>query len=583
MLYKKRWEVELFFKWMKQHLKIKSFWGTTINAVKVQIYCAIIACYDEGNVSWCDHKSGYFITNTGYWTISFSSLPNLDPIRCVCLVADVDMGDRCICSFSIHKTKIGYYGVFHLGALGHSECGFGQLVWKFFWNVNSILTKRGITMRKTGIVLLSCLMLSSVLSAETLTLDKCVEIALERNSDVIMGELQAEMAGKDVTSALSYFLPSASAEVGYTHSVKGPSSEVYITSDGVAVPLQSEELKSWNSASGISVQQSIFNAKSIYGYKSYKNMKKSADFSASDIRQTVIYRVKERYYNLLKAEKLLQVQQETVKSSEESFKKAETLYEVGNAPKSDVLNARVQMESDKLLLIEAENNLSIAEASLNHVLGFDIDHDIEVVNNLEVSEIEMEYKDVMDNAYSNHPSLMKSKYNLEAAKAGVGAAYGDFLPSVSAYYGYNWRNKDFNRISDMFDKDYNWYLGVNLSVPLFQGFSRFARVSKAKLERLSSEQAYDQARRDILFEAKQAYFELQQAKKKIAVTTNSIDYAEENLRLNKEKYSLGAGTMLDLITAQVSEAKAKSDHIQSLYAYKLAVARVQKAMGKLEK
>jgi len=44
MLYKKRWEVELFFKWMKQHLRIKFFWGTTMNAVKVQIYCAIIAC-----------------------------------------------------------------------------------------------------------------------------------------------------------------------------------------------------------------------------------------------------------------------------------------------------------------------------------------------------------------------------------------------------------------------------------------------------------------------------------------------------------------------------------------------------------
>jgi len=42
-LYKKRWEVELFFKWMKQHLKIKSFWGVTLNAVKIQMYCAIIA------------------------------------------------------------------------------------------------------------------------------------------------------------------------------------------------------------------------------------------------------------------------------------------------------------------------------------------------------------------------------------------------------------------------------------------------------------------------------------------------------------------------------------------------------------
>jgi len=42
-LYKKRWEVELFFKWMKQHLRIKSSWGTSIKAVEVQIYCAIIA------------------------------------------------------------------------------------------------------------------------------------------------------------------------------------------------------------------------------------------------------------------------------------------------------------------------------------------------------------------------------------------------------------------------------------------------------------------------------------------------------------------------------------------------------------
>nr|WP_255434121.1 transposase [Carboxylicivirga sp. M1479] len=44
-LYKKRWEVELFFKWMKQHHKIKSFWGTNLNAVKIQMYCAIISYY----------------------------------------------------------------------------------------------------------------------------------------------------------------------------------------------------------------------------------------------------------------------------------------------------------------------------------------------------------------------------------------------------------------------------------------------------------------------------------------------------------------------------------------------------------
>ena len=42
LLYKYRWKVELFFKWIKQHLKVKSFWGTSPNAVKTQIYIAII-------------------------------------------------------------------------------------------------------------------------------------------------------------------------------------------------------------------------------------------------------------------------------------------------------------------------------------------------------------------------------------------------------------------------------------------------------------------------------------------------------------------------------------------------------------
>ena len=41
-LYKHRWKIELFFKWIKQHLKIKSFWGTTENAVKTQVYTAVI-------------------------------------------------------------------------------------------------------------------------------------------------------------------------------------------------------------------------------------------------------------------------------------------------------------------------------------------------------------------------------------------------------------------------------------------------------------------------------------------------------------------------------------------------------------
>ena len=106
---------------------------------------------------------------------------------------------------------------------------------------------------------------------------------------------------------------------------------------------------------------------------------------------------------------------------------------------------------------------------------------------------------------------------------------------------------------------------------------------RANVQHNSSKAALDQFQKDVALEVKMAFFEVQQYKKSIAVAKDAVDSADEDLRLNKEKYKLGAGTMLDLINAQVSATTAKSDHIQALYSYKYAIARLQKAMGQLER
>ncbi|MBN2414240.1 TolC family protein [bacterium] len=418
-----------------------------------------------------------------------------------------------------------------------------------------------------------------------LTLEECVAIALEHNPDLVRGRFTLKMAGKDVTVAMSNFLPSVSASMGYNHSVLGPSSVTRIDpTTGIPVPLQPMEIKSWSSNAGLSANITVFNGGyNIYNYKQSRHLAQQAEHTFVNTRQTVLYTVKERYYNLLKAEKLLEVAEETLKSSEESFKKANVLYEVGKASKSDALKARVQIESDRLSLIRAENSLAIARASLNYVLGFDVDKVIKVVDNLEVPEVELAYPDAMANAVMNHPQLKSSELGLLAAKDGVGMAVSRFLPRLGAFYGYSWRNEAFKQINNMFDSDYNWYAGFSLSLPVFSGFSRNAMLSKAKLNRNYAAESVDQIRREIALEVKQAYFEIQQSKRAIEVAESALEAAEEDLKLNQERYSLGAGTMLDLINAQVSYTTAKSDRIQSLYTYKYAIARLQKAMGLLEK
>jgi len=444
-------------------------------------------------------------------------------------------------------------------------------------------------MKRLLVIFMMVFLLGSITKLQaqekTLSLDECIGIALENNPDLKKGRFTVKMADKDVTIAISSFLPSVSASVGYNHSVMGPSSLTRIDPrSGIPVPLQPREVKSWSSNAGVNANLSLFNGGyNIQKYKQSKNLQQQAGYNFVNTRQTVLYVVKERYYNLLKSEKLLEVAAETVKSSEESYKRAKVLFEVGKASKSDALKAKVQIETDRLSLIEAENGLAVARASLNHILGFNVDKVIKVVDNLEVVDMNIEYGDAMTNAMQTHPLLKSREFGLRVAGNGVGMAVSQFVPKLSAYYGYSWRNEEFSKINKMFDADYNWYAGLSLSIPIFQGFSRTAMLSKAKLSRSSNLEWLAQAKRDVALEVKQAYFQITQSRRKISVTESAVEAAEEDLKLNRERYSLGAGTMLDLINAQVSYTKAKSDRIQALYNYKYAIARLQKAMGVLEK
>lgn len=431
--------------------------------------------------------------------------------------------------------------------------------------------------------LIVCLGIIS-LSAETLTLDQCVEVALKQNPQIMQGQYYLNMTNSDVSDARSRFLPNASFGMGYSHSVTGPSSKLRLDAEtGLMRPQQDYEIESWGSGTSINVSQSVLNVNDIFSYSSQLAKRQSAKYEYAVTRQSIILSVKERYYNLLKAERLLNVQEEALGSAEESFKRAEALFDVGKAPKSDQLKAKVQLETSRLSLIEAQNGLALAHASLNHILGYHVDHEIQVVDNLEIGEVEVSIDEAVEISRETNPSLKMGQSDLKASRSGLKAAYGQFLPSVSAYYNYSWRNEDFKEVNNMFNTDYNWSAGINLSIPIFQGFRRIANINRAKWNYRWINEALSQTEKNVSFELRQAYFDVQQAKKKISVSENNESAAEEDLRLNKEKYNLGSGTMLDLINAQVSYNDAQSQRIQSLYDYKLAVARLEKAMGKLTK
>jgi TolC family type I secretion outer membrane protein len=352
--------------------------------------------------------------------------------------------------------------------------------------------------------------------------------------------------------------------------------------NGIPVPERATSIASWSSSAGFSLSQQLFNGGyNYYNYKQSRAQKESAGFTLESVKQQTIYYVKERYFNLLKAQKLLVVQEETFKSSEESFKRAEALYQVGKAPKSDMLQAKYELENNRLNLLGATNGKDVAISSLNYIVGNGIDDPIQIADSVSVMQTDFDYAQALETGLSNHPDILSSEAQLRASKAMVGMARSRFLPSISLNGGYSWYNKDFKKINQMFDKDYNKYLGVSLSLPLFEGLSRVHQYAKARIGVESQAEVLTQAQRDVAFEIKQAFLDIAKNKANIEVLQNAVDVAEENLRLNKEKYKLGSGTMLDLVTAQVSSTEARSNYIQAQYDYQFAVARLEKAMGRL--
>jgi outer membrane protein TolC len=129
----------------------------------------------------------------------------------------------------------------------------------------------------------------------------------------------------------------------------------------------------------------------------------------------------------------------------------------------------------------------------------------------------------------------------------------------------------------------SWNAGVTLSLPLYEGGLTRGRVGEARANALMLESQRDALRQSILLEVNQVYADLESAAARIDVMESSLRKARESLELAEGRYKAGVGPSIEMTDAQVAAARAETDHIQALYDYQLAAARLYKAMGRAER
>jgi outer membrane protein len=263
---------------------------------------------------------------------------------------------------------------------------------------------------------------------------------------------------------------------------------------------------------------------------------------------------------------------ETVSQFQLHLRQARGFYEAGTKPKFDVTKAEVDLSNAELNLIKAENQLRLSRVTLNNAMGIPDAPIYELKDNLFYMEYKVLFEDALQKAYAQRPDLRSLSTRKEAAKESINLSRKGYLPSLSGNASYSYTGAGFP-LND------SWGLGVNLTFPLFSGFSTDYQVAgaRANIDTLSAnEQALKQ---DIFLQLKQAYLNLREAGERITNTEVTIKQAKENQELAMGRYQAGVGSPIEVTDALVALISSEVAHISALADYKNAQSSIEKAIG----
>lgn len=394
-----------------------------------------------------------------------------------------------------------------------------------------------------------------------------------------------DIAEAQIDNSRGAFLPNVTSGYGFSQSVTGPrEGSIIDPSTGELITTIGESRTSSSQSVNGSLNMTVFNLADFARLSASKSGAKAARHTYSDVRRQIAFQAKERYLNLLKAMKLLEVQQEQIRVSEESYRRSETLYEIGSAPLSDVLGTRATLERARVELINRENAVRVNISNLAFTLGLSPDAEIVPAEEpLELQPAPMTYEKAVANGMERNPGLRSQKHAIERSRHSLRATQSSVrYPTVSMRAGYSWtlsRDDDFGGLEDLFLKNYGYNFGLSVNFPVFNRLSTENTVKIQKLQYLQSQERLKQEERRLGLQIKQIYLNLERLRRSVAANEAAVEAAEEDYDLQTERYNLGASTFLERQQSQVSLFTARSQRIQAIYDYQIELARLDQLAG----
>lgn len=448
------------------------------------------------------------------------------------------------------------------------------------------------------------------------TLQQCIDYAMKNNIQVKQSELNVKLSKENLLQSEANVLPSLNGNVSHSYNV------------GRRIdPFTNQFADNTVLSQNFSLSSSITLFRGLQNYNTIKQNQYnfiSSKYDVDKLRNDISLSIATNYLQILFNEELLQIAQNQVLISQKQVDRTSKLVEVGTLAKGSLLDIQAQLASEEMSLATAQNQLDLSYLSLVQLLDLDSVQNFKIVKpNIDIpseSVLAATPEQIYGMAKTSQPNIKSQEYKLKSAEKGVSIAYGGISPTISlsgsygtGYSGASKRIKDgynptlqgyypngdttsagdyvFSPLfsspeyedtpfKDQINNNINKFVGLNISIPLFNNLQTKSSISRAKIQKLNAEYSLQLSQNELRKTIQQAHADALAALKKYNATQKSVAAIQESFKYTEQKYTVGMVNSLEYNDSKNKLAKAQSDLLQAKYDYVFKVKVLDFYMGK---
>ncbi len=416
------------------------------------------------------------------------------------------------------------------------------------------------------------------------TIQQAVDYARKNNAQVknaLLNIRSQEQTNREITAAA---LPTISGSIGVTDYIDIPTSllpgEVFGQPAGTYIPVKFGT--KYTSTASLQLQQLLFDGQVFIGLQaratSIQFQTKNLEVTEEAIK-TNIYKI---YYQLVLSKTQIALLDANIARLEKLKHDANELYKNGFAEKLDLDKVSVQLSNLQTEKIKALNSIAIGYLGLKTLIGMPVKDSLVLVDQITEEQVKEDFSNDTVYQYADRKDFQYLSLAKKLNEFNIKRYQLSSLPALSLNGSYS-KNAQRNQFT-FFGKG-DWfttsYVGLNLSVPIFNGFARTSRIARSRIELKETENQLDNLKISIDGEVEQAKINFKSSLATMGFQKENMKLAETVYNQTKKKFESGTGSNTEITAAQTDLVTAQTNYISALYSAIIAKVDYLKATGKL--